>query len=66
MLHAFYIHGLRIETRMVTRETTTISLDRSDTYERLEEFKYETRSRSFNAAVEKLLDEAGVEPSQGE
>lgn len=51
---------------MATRETTTISLDRSDTYERLEEFKYETRSRSFNAAVEKLLDEVGVEASQGE
>lgn len=51
---------------MATRETTTISLDRSDTYERLEEFKYETRSRSFNDAVEKLLDEVGVEASQGE
>lgn len=50
---------------MVTRDTTTIALTRSR-YERLEDFKFEARCGSFDQAVEKLLDEAGVEASQGD
>lgn len=51
---------------MVQRNTTTIALERDGAYNRLEEWKYESRSSSFTEAVEKLLDEAGVEVSQGE
>lgn len=50
---------------MAKRDTTTIALGRSR-YERLEDFKFEARCRSFDQAVEQLLDEAGVEASQGE
>lgn len=49
----------------MAREITTVSLKRA-TAERLREYKYETRNRNFNAAVEDLLDEAGVEVSLGD